>query len=42
MNLWISESVRMLLLYKHVCVCVCVCVFFPSILDIKFVGEQPK
>ena len=25
-----------------VCVCVCVCVFFPSILDIKFVGRTSR
>ena len=24
------------------CVCVCVCVFFPSILDIKFVGRTSR
>ena len=26
----------------HGCVCVCVCVFFPSILDIKFVGRTSR
>ena len=26
----------------HECVCVCVCVFFPSMLDIKFVGRTSR
>ena len=28
--------------YTADCVCVCVCVFFPSILDIKFVGRTGR
>ena len=30
------------LLVQSACVCVCVCVFFPSILDIKFVGRTSR
>ena len=35
-----SNPVRMLL--DRAVACVCVCVFFPSILDIKFVGRTSR
>ena len=37
-----GSSERIIMLPWHVTLCVCVCVFFPFILDIKFVGHTSR